>query len=286
VLEFEAGLTWKNVYGEDVPKGQLPPNETKDFEEEPETMSKGQVSELRTPNVPKLFDKPIFDDDSLFGDSSGKESDDEDEAQTQTIENESKVEATEEEPTLSLETVTVEPVSADADAVDALLTELSLSANRSSVTRKPLRLAANPLQLAEKQAQEQLNSTRKSWAETKLLAIDDFNSYVPNPALKFPFTLDDFQQQAVARLERSESVFVAAHTSAGKTVVAEYACALAMQRGTRCVYTSPIKALSNQKFRDFSRKFGSENVGLITGDMQINADDSTCLIMTTEILRR
>ncbi len=286
VLEYEAGLTWKNVYGEDVPKGQPPPNETKDFEEEHETMSKGQVSELRTPNVPKLFDKPIFDDDSLFGDSSGKESDDEDEAQTQTIENESKVEATEEEPTLSLETVTVEPVSADADAVDALLTELSLSANRSSVTRKPLRLAANPLQLAEKQAQEQLNSTRKSWAETKLLAIDDFNSYVPNPALKFPFTLDDFQQQAVARLERSESVFVAAHTSAGKTVVAEYACALAMQRGTRCVYTSPIKALSNQKFRDFSRKFGSENVGLITGDMQINADDSTCLIMTTEILRR
>jgi antiviral helicase SKI2 len=72
--------------------------------------------------------------------------------------------------------------------------------------------------------------------------------------------LDDFQQQAVARLERSESVFVAAHTSAGKTVVAEYAVALAMQRATRCVYTSPIKALSNQKFRDFSQKFGSKNV--------------------------
>jgi antiviral helicase SKI2 len=69
------------------------------------------------------------------------------------------------------------------------------------------------------------------------------------------------------------------------TTVAEYAVALAMQRATRCVYTSPIKALSNQKFRDFSLKFGSKNVGLITGDLQVNVDDSTCLIMTTEILR-
>lgn len=68
-------------------------------------------------------------------------------------------------------------------------------------------------------------------------------------------------------------------------LVAEYAVALAMQRSTRCVYTSPIKALSNQKFRDFSLKFGSKNVGLITGDLQVNVDDSTCLIMTTEILR-
>jgi antiviral helicase SKI2 len=57
-----------------------------------------------------------------------------------------------------------------------------------------------------------------------------------------------------------------------------------MQRSTRCVYTSPIKALSNQKFRDFSSKFGAKNVGLITGDIQVNVDDATCLIMTTEIL--
>jgi antiviral helicase SKI2 len=143
----------------------------------------------------------------------------------------------------------------------------------------------NPLRLAEKQAMLQNNTTKKSWASTKLLPIDDFHSYIPNPAMEFSFTLDPFQQQAVARLERSESVFVAAHTSAGKTVVAEYAVALAQQRGTRCIYTSPIKALSNQKFRDFSLKFGSQNVGLITGDLQVNADDSTCIIMTTEILR-
>ena len=68
-------------------------------------------------------------------------------------------------------------------------------------------------------------------------------------------------------------------------MVAEYAIALARQRATRCIYTSPIKALSNQKFRDFSLKYGAENVGLVTGDLQVNVDDSTVLIMTTEILR-
>lgn len=84
------------------------------------------------------------------------------------------------------------------------------------------------------------------------------------------------------RLERRECVFVAAHTSAGKTVVAEYAIALCMLHRTRAVYTSPIKALSNQKYRDFKHKFS--DVGLITGDVSVNADAS-CLLMTTEILR-
>jgi antiviral helicase SKI2 len=76
-------------------------------------------------------------------------------------------------------------------------------------------------------------------------------------------------------------VLAAAHTSAGKTVVAEYALALASKHCTRAIYTSPIKTISNQKFRDFSSKF---EVGLLTGDVQINAD-AACLIMTTEILR-
>lgn len=75
---------------------------------------------------------------------------------------------------------------------------------------------------------------------------------------------------------------MAAHTSAGKTVVAEYAIALASKHMTRCIYTSPIKALSNQKFRDFQKTF--EDVGILTGDVQINPEAS-CLIMTTEILR-
>jgi len=91
-----------------------------------------------------------------------------------------------------------------------------------------------------------------------------------------------FQKQAVLCLESHENVFVAAHTSAGKTVVAEYAIALCKKHMTRAIYTSPIKALSNQKFRDFKLTF--EDVGLITGDIQLNPE-ATCLIMTTEILR-
>ena len=100
--------------------------------------------------------------------------------------------------------------------------------------------------------------------------------------MKFPFELDSFQKQAVMRLERRECVFVAAHTSAGKTVVAEYAIAMAKKHMSRTIYTSPIKALSNQKYRDFRERF--EDVGLITGDVSVNPDAS-CLIMTTEILR-
>ncbi|VDM51866.1 unnamed protein product [Angiostrongylus costaricensis] len=83
-------------------------------------------------------------------------------------------------------------------------------------------------------------------------------------------------------MERGESVFVAAHTSAGKTVVAEYAVALCEKHRTRAIYTSPIKALSNQKFRDFKMIF--TEVGLVTGDIQL-FPEAFCLIMTTEILR-
>lgn len=110
----------------------------------------------------------------------------------------------------------------------------------------------------------------------------DFAERVPDLAYKHPFELDTFQKQAVAKLEEHENVFVAAHTSAGKTVVAEYAIALSVQHMTRTIYTSPIKALSNQKFRDFKQTF--ESVGLVTGDVQINPSASV-LIMTTEILR-
>uniref|UniRef100_A0A674BG38 SKI2 subunit of superkiller complex n=1 Tax=Salmo trutta TaxID=8032 RepID=A0A674BG38_SALTR len=110
----------------------------------------------------------------------------------------------------------------------------------------------------------------------------DFYKRIPNPAFKYPFELDVFQKQAVLRLEAHDSVFVAAHTSAGKTVVAEYAIALSQKHMTRTIYTSPIKALSNQKFRDFKTTFG--DVGLLTGDVQLSPEAS-CLIMTTEILR-
>ena len=112
--------------------------------------------------------------------------------------------------------------------------------------------------------------------------ITNFNGLVPDMARTWPFELDTFQKEAVYHLESGESVFVAAHTSAGKTVVAEYAIALAAKHMTKAVYTSPIKALSNQKFRDFRQQF--DDVGILTGDVQINAEAS-CLIMTTEILR-
>ena len=85
-------------------------------------------------------------------------------------------------------------------------------------------------------------------------------------------------------LERNECVFVAAHTSAGKTVVAEYAIAMAIKHLTKAVYTSPIKTLSNQKFREFRDRFGDQQVGVITGDVQVNPE-APCLILTTEVLR-
>ncbi|SMN22687.1 similar to Saccharomyces cerevisiae YLR398C SKI2 Ski complex component and putative RNA helicase, mediates 3'-5' RNA degradation by the cytoplasmic exosome [Maudiozyma saulgeensis] len=127
---------------------------------------------------------------------------------------------------------------------------------------------------------------RKEWAHVVDLnhKIENFDELVPNPARTWPFELDTFQKEAVYHLEQGDSVFVAAHTSAGKTVVAEYAIAMAKRNMTKTIYTSPIKALSNQKFRDFKETFEDIDVGLITGDVQINPE-ANCLIMTTEILR-
>lgn len=113
------------------------------------------------------------------------------------------------------------------------------------------------------------------------------NVYTPveppkTPSKQYPFPLDPFQSQAISYIDKEESVLVAAHTSAGKTAVAEYAIAKSLKAGQRVVYTSPIKALSNQKFRDLQEEF--HDVGLMTGDITINPA-STCLVMTTEILR-
>ncbi|KAF8628226.1 hypothetical protein AX15_004008 [Amanita polypyramis BW_CC] len=127
---------------------------------------------------------------------------------------------------------------------------------------------------------------KKDWAHVVDVnePLKNFHKLVPEMARKYPFELDTFQKQAVYHLEKDESVFVAAHTSAGKTVVAEYAIALAERHMTRTIYTSPIKALSNQKYRDFKQTFSSSSVGILTGDVQINPEAS-CLVMTTEILR-
>ncbi|CAE7773076.1 unnamed protein product, partial [Symbiodinium sp. CCMP2456] len=90
----------------------------------------------------------------------------------------------------------------------------------------------------------------REWAHEDSWDVSGFQAEVPDPALRFPFELDPFQKRAVRRVERSEHVMVAAHTSAGKTVVAEYAVAHALRLGMRTIYTSPIKALSNQKFQE------------------------------------
>lgn len=103
-----------------------------------------------------------------------------------------------------------------------------------------------------------------------------------NEARTYPFTLDPFQDTAISCIDRGESVLVSAHTSAGKTVVAEYAIAQSLRDKQRVIYTSPIKALSNQKYRELLADFG--DVGLMTGDITINPD-AGCLVMTTEILR-
>ncbi|KAK4919862.1 Antiviral helicase ski2, partial [Elasticomyces elasticus] len=146
-----------------------------------------------------------------------------------------------------------------------------------------------PVEFAALQPRGQLSaaSTTKSgreWAHVVDINKDlpNFKELVPDMARTWPFELDIFQKEAVYHLENGDSVFVAAHTSAGKTVVAEYAIALAAKHMTKAIYTSPIKALSNQKFRDFKEVF--DDVGILTGDVQINPEAS-CLIMTTEILR-
>jgi ATP-dependent RNA helicase DOB1 len=122
------------------------------------------------------------------------------------------------------------------------------------------------------------------------LPPDMIDTYIPlaewksdqEAARSYPFKLDPFQELATRCIDRKESVLVSAHTSAGKTVCAEYAIASALRDKQRVIYTSPIKALSNQKFRELQEIFG--DVGLMTGDVSINGTAS-CLVMTTEILR-
>ncbi|KAH9127158.1 hypothetical protein AeMF1_002497 [Aphanomyces euteiches] len=178
----------------------------------------------------------------------------------------------------------------------------SVSAKESSSSkRKPVEAATNE-QPASKRIQvqvvqhEHVDTAPKDQAVvatgTQQKNLISFSALPPNyetppphgraPAKTYPFTLDPFQQQAVDFIEVGESVLVSAHTSAGKTAVAEYAIAKSLRDKQRVIYTSPIKALSNQKYRDLEQEFG--DVGLMTGDITINPT-ATCLIMTTEILR-
>jgi len=288
-VDFKIVLNWNSVYDMNVNHG----GETNDPREETvdelgiSSINNNKISrpeaiiqDYRPATMSKMWERSFLEDDSLFGDSSNDGSDDDDKSEDPTEEPKNYVTPLFESKPKAAEIV----VSPQVDEIDELLAQLLISDEPRA--RKASRgIVNNPLELAKEHAEMAQDTGRKSWADTQLLHIGDFNTLIPNPAMTFPFTLDDFQQQAIARLERSESIFVAAHTSAGKTVCAEYAVALCRQHRTRAIYTSPIKALSNQKFRDFCKKFGSENVGLVTGDLQLNVDDSTCLIMTTEILR-
>ena len=99
-----------------------------------------------------------------------------------------------------------------------------------------------------------------------------------------PFELDRFQTDANEALEQGSNVLVAAPTGAGKTVVADFAVYLAQQQNAKAFYTTPIKALSNQKYHDLVALYGPDKVGLLTGDTSINSE-ADIVVMTTEVLR-
>jgi superfamily II RNA helicase len=101
---------------------------------------------------------------------------------------------------------------------------------------------------------------------------------------EFPFELDDFQKQACECISDGKSVVVCAPTGAGKTVIAQHAIHCALKNGSKVIYTTPLKALSNQKFNDFAAEYGSDKVGLLTGDTSINRG-AQITIMTTEVFR-
>ena len=114
--------------------------------------------------------------------------------------------------------------------------------------------------------------------------VSRFEEEVPHPARVFPYELDAWQKRAIRRLERGECVFVSAPTSAGKTVVAEYAFALCCEHNTRALYAAQTRALSNQKYRDFLNTGSYDSVGILTGDGDYNHDASV-VVVTNESLR-
>lgn len=230
-VPFKVGLSWNDVHDENLDRVEDDvdgsasrlevPDEAPIVADRPaSSISQGSAN---TSNQ-GLFTKGYFDDDSLFGSSSSSSSEsDDDESFDSAAENDEDVEEMDqtEDVTGTTSILTTEATYQREDNVqsepemdlDELLSELAVTDMKLYKSN-----TSNPIDLAQRQQQQQKDSNRKSWATKKLLPIDDFQSYIPNPALVFPFTLDEFQQQAVARLERSESVFVAAHTSAGKTV--------------------------------------------------------------------
>ncbi|PZR52815.1 RNA helicase [Xylanimonas oleitrophica] len=136
-------------------------------------------------------------------------------------------------------------------------------------------MTADALSPAERYAASRARSARSQAGSTTRLAT--FRA-------ELGFELDDFQVEACQALEDGRGVLVAAPTGAGKTVVGEFAVHLALAQGGKAFYTTPIKALSNQKYADLARRHGADKVGLLTGDTSVNSD-APVVVMTTEVLR-
>ncbi|XP_041825884.1 exosome RNA helicase MTR4 [Melanotaenia boesemani] len=190
-------------------------------------------------------------------------------------------------------TKTASKISADKDAGPSarVKREADFDGGDEVVIGKKARhetVSSNDINLAELMPQvkvEQVETVEGCSHEVALPADDEYKPLKPRvgkAAKEYPFVLDPFQREAILCIDNNQSVLVSAHTSAGKTVCAEYAIALALRDKQRVIFTSPIKALSNQKYREMYEEF--QDVGLMTGDVTINPTAS-CLVMTTEILR-
>ncbi|MFD7441187.1 DEAD/DEAH box helicase [Streptomyces sp. NPDC059909] len=126
-------------------------------------------------------------------------------------------------------------------------------------------------------------SPAERYAAARIRAAEQATALAPFREL-YEFELDPFQIEACQALEAGKGVLVAAPTGSGKTIVGEFAVHLALAQGRKCFYTTPIKALSNQKYSDLVRRYGPEKVGLLTGDNSVNSE-APVIVMTTEVLR-
>ncbi|MTE18289.1 DEAD/DEAH box helicase [Streptomyces sp. TRM43335] len=126
-------------------------------------------------------------------------------------------------------------------------------------------------------------SPAERYAAARLRAAEEASALTPFREM-YDFELDAFQIEACKALEAGKGVLVAAPTGSGKTIVGEFAVHLALEQGRKCFYTTPIKALSNQKYNDLVKRYGAERVGLLTGDNSINSG-APVVVMTTEVLR-
>ncbi len=126
-------------------------------------------------------------------------------------------------------------------------------------------------------------SPAERYAAARIRAAEEASALVPFREM-YEFDLDPYQVDACKALEAGKGVLVAAPTGSGKTIVGEFAVHLALQQGRKCFYTTPIKALSNQKYADLVKRYGADKVGLLTGDNSVNSE-APVVVMTTEVLR-